>query len=105
MTTTTPDTGSLVRYQRTDQAEWSVGADGRMTVKDTASNWFYPLNDVATIVWDLLDGGHTIADITAAVCAEFDIDEETARADIDDFVEQALDLNLVERAAATPPQA
>lgn len=81
---------------RTDQAEWSIGADGRITVKDTASDWFFPLNDVATLIWDMLDGTNTVSDIVAAVCAEFEVDEQTARTDVEDFVEQAQDLNLVE---------
>lgn len=90
-----------VTYTRTDHVDWAVGADGRMTAKDTESNWFYPLNPVATLVWDLMDGTSTIEEMVNAVCATFDVDEATARDDITDFVEQALDLNLVEESVSS----
>ncbi len=95
---------SKLTYTRADHVDWSVGADGRMTVKDTESNWFYPLNPVATLVWDLMDGTSSIDDMVEVVCATFDVDEDTARDDITEFVEQALDLNLAEESvrAGTP---
>ncbi len=87
---------TTITYIRVDHVDWSIGADGRMTLKDTESDWFYPLNSVATLIWDMMDGTSTIDDIVDAVCSVFDIDETTARGDITDFVEQALDLNLAE---------
>ena len=87
---------SKITYTRTDHVDWAVGADGRMTVKDTESSWFYPLNPVASLVWDLMDGTSTVDDMVHLVCQEFDVDDATARADITEFVEQALYLNLAE---------
>ncbi|WP_147681108.1 PqqD family protein [Actinomyces ruminicola] len=87
---------SKITYMRTDHVDWLIGADGRMTVKDTESDWYYPLNPVASLVWDMMDGTSSIDDIADAVCSAFDIDLATARDDVADFVEQALDLNLVE---------
>lgn len=89
-----------ITYTRADHVDWSIGADGRMTLKDTESNWFYPLNPVATLIWDMMDGTSTIDDIVNAVCLAFDIDATVARDDITDFVEQALDLNLAEESVA-----
>jgi Coenzyme PQQ synthesis protein D (PqqD) len=83
-------------YCRTSQAEWSVGPDGQITVKDSSSGWYFPLNGVATLIWDMLDGANSAEEITAAVVDEFDVDEETARTDVHEFIEQARDLNLVE---------
>jgi hypothetical protein len=88
-------TTNEVRYLRTEQAEWSVGADGLFTVKDSSSGWFFPLNSVASTIWDRLDGTSTRGDIVYAICEEFEIDENTARTDLGEFIEQAVDLNLV----------
>lgn len=96
---------SKATYVRTDHVDWSVGADGRMTVKDTESNWFFPLNSVATLVWDMMDGANTVEEIVAVICHEFAVDEATARADIADFIDQALDLNLVEESFREEPSA
>ena len=85
-----------ITYIRADHTDWSIGADGTMTVKDTESNWFFPLNPVATLIWDLMDGANSVDDMVVVICEEFDIDVATARDDITDFVEQALDLNLAE---------
>lgn len=90
-----PTIDTELRYRRTDQAEWSVGADGRITVKDVSSGWFFPLNDVATLVWDMLDGANTTEQIVLAVREEFEIDVATVQRDVRDFIEQARDLNLI----------
>lgn len=83
-------------YQHTDHVDWMVGADKTITLKDTEADWFFKLNPVATLIWDLLDGTSTEGEIVNSVLENFAIDEETARRDVIDFIEQAVDLNLIE---------
>lgn len=85
-----------VTYTRCNHVEWMIGVDGRITVKDLESNWFFPLNEVASLIWDLMDGTYTITEMVDYICSEYDAQPTTVKSDVSDFVEQALDLNLVE---------
>ena len=87
---------------RSEQAEWSIGALKTITVKDTTSGWFFPLNEVATLIWDMLDGTNDVPAIVVALCAQFDVDEDAARTDVEEFIEQARDLGLISLGKPVP---
>jgi hypothetical protein len=40
------------------------------------------LNDVGARVWALSDGAHSVRDIVAMVCAEYDVTRDAAEADV-----------------------
>ena len=44
------------------------------------------LNPVASKIYSMLDGTHTKDQIVSAVMAEFDVEETTARADLEAFL-------------------
>jgi hypothetical protein len=81
---------------RSQHVEWSIGAGKTITVKDTTSGWFFPLNGVATLIWDMLDGTNDVPAIVRVICTEFEVDPERARTDVEEFIEQARDLSLIE---------
>lgn len=41
----------------------------------------YALDDIGSVIWSLCDGAHSIADIVAAIVAEYDAPVETVEAD------------------------
>jgi hypothetical protein len=49
------------------------------------------LNDTGALVWQLSDGQHSLEQICQAVVAEFEVDEETARKDIQALIDQLLE--------------
>jgi len=49
------------------------------------------LNEVGARIWSLADGSRTIADIAAALCAEYQVGLEQAQADILQFVVELLE--------------
>jgi pyrroloquinoline quinone biosynthesis protein D len=44
------------------------------------------LNEVAARIWALCDGRRTVRDIAALIVEEFDVDLDTARRDVEEFV-------------------
>jgi coenzyme PQQ biosynthesis protein PqqD len=54
------------------------------------------LNPVGTSVWDLIDGARTVADIVAAIQAEYDVSAAQAEQDVAQFLN-----TLVEAGALT----
>ena len=58
-------------------------------------DWVYTLTPVAARVWQLLDGTRGTAEIVAAVCEEFDVDEATAANDVEELLDALADAGLI----------
>ncbi len=61
---------------------------GEMMIMSAIDSTFFTLNPVATVVWQAADGQTPLSAIVADhICAEFDIDPETAYRDVEQFVQ------------------
>ena len=58
----------------------------RKNVGDLES--IYTLNETAAFAWGLFDGEHTLGEINDLMVSEYEIDEEAARQDLVELVEQ-----------------
>ena len=56
------------------------------TGADLDLNMMITLNDTGKFLWELLDKGAEEAELAAALLAEYDVDEATARASVAAFV-------------------
>ena len=54
------------------------------------------LNGSGAFLWRLLEAEQTADDLTAALLAEYDVDEEKARRDVDAFIVTLQENNLLE---------
>jgi hypothetical protein len=62
---------------------------GEMMIMSAVDSTFFTLNPVATVIWQAADGRTPLTDIvTHRVCAEFEVDPEVARRDVERFVEE-----------------
>ncbi|HYZ88395.1 MAG TPA: PqqD family protein [Myxococcales bacterium] len=55
----------------------------------------HELNEVAARIWTLCDGRRTARDIAAVIVDEFEVDAETARRDVAEFVRELLQDGLL----------
>ena len=55
------------------------------------------LDDVSSRIWQVLTTGGTVQAAYDTLLAEFDVDSERLRADLEDFVQELLQFGLVER--------
>lgn len=46
----------------------------------------YTLNEVASFIWERIDGVRTVHDLQAAILEEFDVGPEMAAADVETFL-------------------
>jgi hypothetical protein len=46
------------------------------------------LNEVGARIWSLSDGSRTIAEISAAICAEYNVNPDDAQRDVLEFIEK-----------------
>ena len=55
-------------------------------------NAMFTLNEVGSFIWDNLNEESTGANLSAAIAEEFDVDEATAKADLEEFLGQIEDM-------------
>lgn len=59
------------------------------------SNGLFVLNEVGAFIWDLLPEAGTAEDLCCAVLREYDVTEETAMADVQEFLEMLRKLDII----------
>ena len=59
-------------------------------------NGIIKLNDTGRFIWDMLATGADISELTEAILSEYDIDEETAKADVCAFVDTLKGAGIIE---------
>jgi hypothetical protein len=52
------------------------------------SNGLYAMTELGGFLWDLLPDAQDVDDLVKAVLAEYEVDEATARADIQEFLKK-----------------
>jgi hypothetical protein len=65
--------------------EWRL-VDGEVLALDTASSTFLNANRTGAVLWSALAAGGTRAELVARLVHAFDVDEEVAGRDVDDFL-------------------
>lgn len=74
----------------------SCDLDGEVAILNLDSALYFGLDEVASTIWNALGDGSTVADICAAVRAEFDVGEAECRADVVAFLNRLVDAGLIE---------
>ena len=59
------------------------------------SNGLFVLNELGGFLWDLLPCAQNTQELTAAVLEAYEVDEATAKADIEEFLQQLRELNII----------
>ena len=60
------------------------------------ANVMVTLNETGGFLWEKLTDGATQDELVKAILDTYEIDEETARADVNAFIEKVSDSNLIE---------
>jgi hypothetical protein len=56
----------------------------------------FTLNDVASRIWELLDGRRPLDSIIETICDEFEVTPDVAAKDVEDLIRTLADAHLVE---------
>ena len=81
--------GSSVLQRSGDVVCRQVGGESILVpIRQNVGNldYVYTLSAVAARIWTLLDGKRSLDDIATELCAEFDVDRDTALADISELL-------------------
>ncbi|MEP7359502.1 MAG: PqqD family protein [Anaerolineales bacterium] len=77
-----------------DQA--SVDLDDEAAILNLKTGIYFGLNDVGAWIWRLIQEPHSVADIRAAVLAEFEVDAETCQSDLQALLRDLEQNQLIE---------
>lgn len=69
--------------------------DGEAVIVLADSGQVNVLNPVGTRMWELMDGKRNIQQIVDAICEEFDVSEEEAKRDVEEFLQQLINANAI----------
>ena len=69
--------------------------DGQAVVLNVSSGTYIVLNEVGSRVWELIGEGTTVADVHAALLAEFDVASEVLEKDLLDVLQSFAERGLV----------
>ncbi|MDO8806175.1 MAG: PqqD family protein [Elusimicrobiota bacterium] len=68
---------------------------GEMFIVDASRAELHELNSPAALIWEGLASGKKESALVSAITAEFEVDEETARADMNSFIAELLKAGLL----------
>ncbi len=80
------DEAVLEKYPVRDPEAPGEVLDGEAVVVTPADGQMHTLNATGTFVWERADGRHTAAQIAEALASAFEVDLETAQADVARFL-------------------
>jgi hypothetical protein len=69
--------------------------DGEMVILDIESGHFFQLNQIGSRIWEALEAPTTMGELCRSMQDRFDVDQETCRGDVSDFVARLSENGLV----------
>ncbi len=83
--------------KRNKNVAWRVIEEEAILISSEDS-MLHSLDEVATLIWEMADGEHTVDQIVDRVCDEYDVERERAHKDTVEFLEKLAgdDMKLVE---------
>lgn len=81
-------------YKRVEPVEWRR-FENESLLLNLQTGKYFRINEVGSLIWEILDGKNSAEDIIQTIVRHFDINEETARQDYLKFIEQLLNDDLI----------
>ncbi|MBN1912959.1 MAG: PqqD family protein [Candidatus Omnitrophica bacterium] len=85
-----------MEIHRKQDIPWRKIEENALVVNPKTS-LIYPLNPVASRIWELLDGQNNLGRITGIILKEYDIDKDTFNKDMESFILQLEEAGLIEK--------
>ena len=85
----------MERFQYAGRTAFQI-LDGLAVVVATRNRTVHRLDDVGTDLWRFLEPGRTLDELVNFLVAEYDVDRDTARKDMDEFVQELVKKELLE---------
>lgn len=84
----------MCRYVQSKQVVQSK-IDDEVVMMDIESGFYFGLNSVASIIWDLLKDGKTVDELADYLITEYDVSREQCLEETDILIKKMLDLKVI----------
>ena len=89
------DGNDMKKVKRNDEAVWRI-IDGEVVVLVPQEQALHALTGCGSRVWELIEGETTISEIVQRICAEYEVEPQRVREEINEFVNNLAAVNLVD---------
>jgi hypothetical protein len=69
--------------------------DGRGVLLNLETLFYYSLNRSGAALWQEMENSQTLDDLVSITCERFEVDQDTARREIGDFVERLQEFKVL----------
>lgn len=80
--------------RRVETAAWRV-IDNQAVIVSPMDSEVTILNEAGSLMWKLMDGSREIKQIAKELCREYEVSEEEARKDIEEFIEDLTNKKMI----------
>lgn len=84
----------MCRYIQSKQVVQSK-IDDEVVMMDIESGFYFGLNSVASIIWELLKDGKTVDELADYLITEYDVSREQCLEETDILIKKMLDLKVI----------
>ncbi len=84
----------MCRYVQSKQVVQSK-IDDEVVMMDIESGFYFGLNSVASIIWELLKDGKTVDELADFLITEYDVNRKQCLEETDILIKKMLDLKVV----------
>lgn len=91
------ESGCLMRYKQRENLTVQA-VDEEILILDLESNQIHQLNSSASFIWGLCDGDVSVDQLTEIYAEHYEVEPETARADVKQVTEQLCEIGLLKAA-------
>ena len=74
----------------------SCDLGGETAMLEMKEGVYYGLNEIGTVIWELIQKPITIQEVVDKILEEYEVDEETCYGDVVELLEQMLENKLIE---------
>ena len=88
----------LMLKQRVQPNKEEVAAkvmDGEAILINLSNGVYYSMDKVGGMIWEMIEGRHSLEEIVAAISASYDVGAERAKSDVERLLEELVQENLV----------
>jgi hypothetical protein len=84
----------MCRYIQSKQVVQSK-IDEEVVMMDIESGFYFGLNSVASVIWELLKDGKTVDELADYLITEYDVNREQCLEETDILIKKMLDLKVI----------
>jgi len=84
-----------MRFEKSSPTVFTPLDDGRGVLLNLETLFYYSLNRSGAALWQAIENSQTLDDLVSVTCERFDVDQDTARREIGDFVERLQQFKMV----------